>query len=493
MADTRITDAPTITEAADGDFFPIVDVSDTTDNAAGSLKKITKANITPTVPVKATGAEVTNGTDDDKFATPKAIADAGITITPVKATGAEINTGIDDAKFATAKAIADSDVAFLSDIPTLPVKASGSEINTGTDDAKFATAKAIADSNVAFIADIPVKAIGSEVDTGTDDAKFVTAKSIADSHNVPSVAPGTSGNVLTSDGTDWTSAAASGGGGVSVAPTDGMVNGKISVSVASNDLTISLLTLAGETPSEEDPVYATIDGITHTITYEVTLTKNEGTNYGSAGDMGDRNWYVYLGYDTGTSAVIITASQIPYANYAGTFSTTATSYKTTLNTNLDGVEAVVNVGCFRAILSASAAYQWSIGGTGLSYVRQGQFMSSDYPMYFKTSGATGFAASIPVIAIRYWIVGKMIVYNIDQDDFSGGTSNATGFTIPLPMNVWGYSTAQWYGQDNGTYVFDVTATVSGATLTLLKNGSATGWTNSGTKAAWGQICCLLAA
>lgn len=55
-----------------------------------------------------------------------------------------------------------------------------------------------------------VKAIGSELDTGTDDAKFATAKAIKDSHNVPSVVPGDVGNVLTSDGTDWTSAAASG-------------------------------------------------------------------------------------------------------------------------------------------------------------------------------------------------------------------------------------------------------------------------------------------
>lgn len=35
---------------------------------------------------------------------------------PVKATGAEINTGTDDAKFATPKAIADSNLAFLADI-----------------------------------------------------------------------------------------------------------------------------------------------------------------------------------------------------------------------------------------------------------------------------------------------------------------------------------------------------------------------------------------
>jgi len=54
---------------------------------------------------------------------------------------------------------------------------------------------------------LPTKATGAELDNGTDDAKFSTAKALKDSHNVPSVAPGTSGNLLTSNGTDWTSSA----------------------------------------------------------------------------------------------------------------------------------------------------------------------------------------------------------------------------------------------------------------------------------------------
>jgi hypothetical protein len=58
---------------------------------------------------------------------------------------------------------------------------------------------------LAYFTDIPVKASGAELDTGTDDAKFATAKAIKDAHNVPSVAPSTSGNVLTSNGTDWIS------------------------------------------------------------------------------------------------------------------------------------------------------------------------------------------------------------------------------------------------------------------------------------------------
>lgn len=66
---------------------------------------------------------------------------------------------------------------------------------------------------------LPVKATAAELDTGTDDAKFATAKAIKDSKNVPSVAPGTSGNVLTSNGTDWTSAAPSGGGAWTVIET----------------------------------------------------------------------------------------------------------------------------------------------------------------------------------------------------------------------------------------------------------------------------------
>ena len=61
--------------------------------------------------------------------------------------------------------------------------------------------------NVADGSTANSKASGSELDTGTDDVKFATAKAINDSHNVPSVAPGTSGNVMISNGTDWVSSA----------------------------------------------------------------------------------------------------------------------------------------------------------------------------------------------------------------------------------------------------------------------------------------------
>lgn len=65
--------------------------------------------------------------------------------------------------------------------------------------------------NVADGATANAKASAAEVETGSDDTKFLTAASIhsAEQHQIPHVAPGASGNVLKSNGTDWTSAAES--------------------------------------------------------------------------------------------------------------------------------------------------------------------------------------------------------------------------------------------------------------------------------------------
>lgn len=45
MANTKISALTALTTAADGDLIPIVDVSDTTDAASGTTKKITRSNL----------------------------------------------------------------------------------------------------------------------------------------------------------------------------------------------------------------------------------------------------------------------------------------------------------------------------------------------------------------------------------------------------------------------------------------------------------------
>ena len=102
----------------------IVGVVDPTANQEAATKKYVDDN-EPTLPVKATGAEIDTGTDDVKFVTPKAVEDSGIAKVseiPVKATGAEVDTGSDDVKFVTPKAVADSKITQNEKTQTLTNK-----------------------------------------------------------------------------------------------------------------------------------------------------------------------------------------------------------------------------------------------------------------------------------------------------------------------------------------------------------------------------------
>ncbi len=69
-----------------------------------------------------------------------------------------------------------------------------------------------------------------------------------------------------------------------LAPPQGfLVNGKIVPSVASNNLTVALKTLAGNNPSVSDPVFIRIGDTVRAITSALSVTKNAGTNWGNAG------------------------------------------------------------------------------------------------------------------------------------------------------------------------------------------------------------------
>ena len=100
------------------------------------------------------------------------------------------------------------------------------KLTTGAGLGKVLTSDADGDATWETPAATVTKATGAELDTGTNDDKFATAKAIKDSHNVPSVAPGTSGNVLTSNGTDWTSAAPAASGDMTLAGVQSVTGAK---------------------------------------------------------------------------------------------------------------------------------------------------------------------------------------------------------------------------------------------------------------------------
>lgn len=82
MADSKISALTALTSIASGDLIPVVDISDTTQAASGTTKKITQDNLIPdssdTVKGKvelATTAETTTGTDATRAVTPDGLHD----------------------------------------------------------------------------------------------------------------------------------------------------------------------------------------------------------------------------------------------------------------------------------------------------------------------------------------------------------------------------------------------------------------------------------
>lgn len=149
-------------------------------------------------------------------------------------------------------------------------------------------------------------------------------------------------------------------------PQGFLMNGKLSVTVASNNLTVAVLTLAGATPSSADPVYIRIGDTVRSITSALSVTKNAATNWCNAGSAElatkEIDYFVYLGYNA-TDGVVIGFSRIPYATKYGDFSATTTAETYAGISNIAHAAATDYyevVGRFAATLSAGAGYTWSV-------------------------------------------------------------------------------------------------------------------------------------
>ena len=157
------------------------------------------------------------------------------------------------------------------------------------------------------------KAAGSDVTTGTDDAKYVTAKAIKDSVNVPNVAPGTIGNVMTSTGSAWASS------GSPVLPSlyerDTRITGGASTSATTRRtlvVTPALSTIA-----------VNIAGALRTIPASTSLDLDTAGNwdsatYATAANRAGKDFYLYACENSGASAPLLILSANATAPSSGT-------------------------------------------------------------------------------------------------------------------------------------------------------------------------------
>lgn len=221
-------------------------------------------------------------------------------------------------------------------------------------------------------------------------------------------------------------------------PHDGfMINGKIEVSVASNDLTVAIKTQAGNDPTTADPVYVMINGTLRSITSALSKTLSAGTNYFNAGASLLAtlaiNYFVYLIWNTTDSAVSIGFSRMPWIKTYDTttpiVSATSTNeqylaYSGSAPTEGDDCE---NIGRFTATLSAGAGYTWSISGTGDVFNKP--IYETDWLDYDPTAGAGG-GSSMTFTSVTgtgsYKLSGQ--TPNAKRLDFTGNINGTTGGT-----------------------------------------------------------------
>lgn len=275
-------------------------------------------------------------------------------------------------------------------------------------------------------------------------------------------------------------------GSISLPGVGTILNGKLSVTVASNDLTVALKTLAGTDASASNPILANIDGTIYTITAALSITIADGTSWFGAGSAETGTlavpYFVYLVWDSNSSAVALSIARKPYFNLVSETDGTATSndylYDKAAFTSTD---PIINIGYFEAVLSLTGTgHLWTVPTfvTGRNLKHQKTEVSQWCSW---TPTITGFSAN-PTLVCSYRI-------NVNAVDFSvanggNGTSNAATFTITFPLACTLYKVGvialpvdAGVNAASGVYVFAV-----GATMSLYKS-AVNGWTATLGKAA----------
>ena len=211
---------------------------------------------------------------------------------------------------------------------------------------------------------------------------------------------------------------------------------KLSVTVVSNDLILALQHLDGTDPTPTRPLCITIAGVKRYATAATSITLADATNWmglgGSAFATIEQDLFAYAVWDSNSSVIALSVSRLPYGTLVSDFNSTSTNEGYLGNyANFTSTDNVKNIGRFAATLSAGAGYTWTVPTFTTTNKRDEPTFETRVLTYAPT--LTGFSVNPATNIYNYRIRNKILDLYIRQT--ANGTSNATGFTISLPLAV----------------------------------------------------------
>lgn len=229
---------------------------------------------------------------------------------------------------------------------------------------------------------------------------------------------------------------------------------QIVVSVASNNLTLAIKYIDGNDASTTKSMKFKIGNGLYNLTAAVSFTKNAGTNWCNAGGVElaaqPIDFFVYAIGETGASSGLkFGFSRIPYAKTMSDFVNTSTNEKYIAGnwTNFNASDVVVNIGRFRAQLSATAAFNWSIAS---QLVVNRPIFETDILTWTPThSRITTPYTNLPVTNLAVYILSNRILNTQErhtQNAVPGGTGIAR-FTLPFTV-LNNYPTASGFDEND---------------------------------------------
>jgi len=272
------------------------------------------------------------------------------------------------------------------------------------------------------------------------------------------------------------------------APQGFLLNWKIVPSVASNNLTVAIKTLAWNDPSLTDPVYVRIWDTVRTIISALSVTKNAATNWFNAWSTElatfEIDYFVYIGYNA-TVWVTVWFARIPFWRQYWDFSTTTTNEKYCAISNIASAVSTdfyENVWRFSATLSAGAWYTWTVPTSTALNLIQRPIYETRLLTYLPT--IVWYSANPTATFYRYKLVWNTLYVKIREGTAWTSNNVATTYTIPFSEIGVARWTAPTTIVDNWTsptnpWLAQIATSVN--VCTMYKDYNSWAWTNTWTK------------